>query len=92
MTETSALELLTFPEVHERTVRCPACDTLIPLAESIAPRIREMAIELGNEEARMQLVITHPTDLSRTTQSPDTYPFVVDRYERFFPVEPIRSR
>jgi hypothetical protein len=91
-TETSAVELLTFPEVYERTVRCPVCDTLIPLEEPIALRIRDMAIELGNEEARMQLVITHPTDLSRTTQSGDTYPFVVDRYERYFPVEPIRSR
>ena len=49
---------------------------------------REMAIELGNPEARMELVITHPTDLPETKRGDVTYPFVVDRYERYFPVEP----
>src|SRR5215212_1279885 len=88
MTETSAEELLTYPEVHARAVCCPICDTIIPLEEPIALRIREMAIELGNPEARMQLVLTHPTDLPETRNGGDTYPFVVDRYERYFPVEP----
>jgi hypothetical protein len=87
-TETSAEELLIYPEVHERAFRCPVCDTIIPLEEPIAPRIREMAIELGNPEARMQLVITHPTDLVETKGNDGTYPFVVDRYERYFAVEP----
>jgi hypothetical protein len=86
--ETSAEELLTYPEVHERAFRCPVCDTIIPLEEPIAPRIREMAIELGNPEARMQLVITHPTDLLETKGNDGTYAFVADRYERYFPVEP----
>jgi hypothetical protein len=88
MTETSAEELLTYPEMHERTVRCPLCDTIIPLEEPLAPRIREMAIELGNPEARMQLVVTHPTDLPQTERGDETYHFVVDRYERYFPIEP----
>jgi hypothetical protein len=87
-TETSAEELLMYPEVHERIFICPVCDTSIPLEEPIALRIREMAIELGNPEARMQLVITHPTDLPETKRGDETYPFVVDRYERYFPVEP----
>jgi hypothetical protein len=87
LTETSSEELLTYPEVHARAVRCPVCDTIIPLEEPIAPRIRELAIELGNPEARMQLVITHPTDLTERRNGGDTYPFVVDRYERYFPVE-----
>ncbi len=86
-TETSSEELLTYPEVHKREFRCPVCDTVISLAEPIAPRIREMAIELGNPEAYMQLVITHPTDLRETKKCDVTYPFVVDRYERYFPVE-----
>ena len=81
-------ELLTYPEVHERVFLCSVCDTIIPLEEPLAPRIREMAIELGNPEARMQLVITHPTDLPETKRGDVTYPFVVNRYERYFPVEP----
>jgi hypothetical protein len=51
-----------------------------------------MAIELGNPEARMQLVITHPTDLPEAKNSNGTYPSVVDRYERYFPIEPIARK
>jgi hypothetical protein len=92
MSETSSEELLTYSEVHERTFLCPVCDTIIPLEEPIAPRIREMAIELGNPEARMQLVITHPIDVPETKGADGTYPFVIDRCYRYFPVEPRGGR
>ena len=49
---------------------------------------RQWTEVLGNPEARMQLVITHPTDLPETRNGGDPYPFVIDRYERYFPVEP----
>lgn len=40
----------------------------------------------------MQLVITLPADVAETKGATGTYPFVIDRWYRSFPVEPRSGR
>ncbi len=63
----TARHLLQQPFVKLTAMKCPLCDTLIPIPGTLEPQIRALATQLGGDTAYITYEIKHPGDMAETT-------------------------